>query len=80
MDKKDIITDIITIFVAFAGWFFAGFKEWLSYKERLATRKEDQLFKALSWFEGHTQKRNIGVSVVQGLWAVLGGVQCKNTR
>jgi hypothetical protein len=63
--------DIITIAVALAGWVYAGFKECLSYRERLATRKEDQLFKALSWFEGKTQRRSIGVAVVEGLWQEL---------
>lgn len=67
MDTKDIIT----IAVAVAGWVYAGFKDWLSYRERLATRKEDQLFKALSWFEGKTQRRSIGVAVVEGLWQEL---------
>ncbi len=63
--------DVITIVVALGGWIYAGFKEWLSYRERLATRKEDQLFKALSWFEGKTQRRSIGVAVVEGLWQEL---------
>jgi hypothetical protein len=63
--------DAITVAVAVAGWAYAGFKEWLSYRERLATRKEDQLFKALSWFEGKTQRRSIGVAVVEGLWQEL---------
>jgi hypothetical protein len=62
---------VITIFVAVTGWVYAGFKEWLNYRERRATRKEDQLFKALSWFEGKTQKRSIGIAVVEGLWQEL---------
>jgi hypothetical protein len=64
MDTKEIIT----LAVAVAGWIYAGFTQWLGYRERLATRKEDQLFKALSWFEGKTQRRSIGVAVVEGLW------------
>jgi hypothetical protein len=65
------IKDAITIAVAAGGWVYAGFKEWLSYRERQVTRKEEELFKALSWFEGHTQKRNIGIAIVEGLWAEL---------
>jgi hypothetical protein len=67
MDAKEVIT----IAIAVTGWVYAGFKEWLSYRERLASRKEDQLFKALSWFEGKTQRRSIGVAVVEGLWQEL---------
>ena len=67
MDAKDIVI----VGVALGGWLFAGFKEWLAYRERKVTRMEDRLFSSLSWFEGKTQKRSIGIAVIEGLWPDL---------
>jgi len=46
-------------------------KGWLSYLERKHARRDQHLFEALSWFSGGTQKRNIGISVVEGYWAEI---------
>jgi hypothetical protein len=59
---------IVTLVVALGGWIFAAVMYWLSYRERQATRKEDQLFRTLAWFEGHTQKRSIGIAVTEAYW------------
>lgn len=71
--------DIVTLAIALFGWIFAVVTQWLSYRERKATRKEDQrerqatrkedqLFRALAWFEGKTQKRSIGIAVTEAFW------------
>jgi hypothetical protein len=39
---------IVTLAVALGGWIFAAVMYWLSYRERQATRKEDQLFRTLT--------------------------------
>jgi hypothetical protein len=60
--------DIVTLAVALGGWIYAAVTHWLSYRERKATRKEDQLFRALAWFEGKTQRRSIGIAVTEAFW------------
>lgn len=32
-------------------------------------RREARVFEALKWFEGKTQRRNIGIAVVEGAWS-----------
>ena len=59
---------IVTLAAALGGWIFAGVTYWLSYRERQATRKEDQLFRTLAWFEGKTQKCSIGIVVTETFW------------
>lgn len=62
---------LVVLIVAFGGWIFAALQAWLSYSERRHSRRDQHLFEALSWFSGGTQKRNIGISVVEGYWAEI---------
>ncbi|QDT94826.1 hypothetical protein [Gimesia aquarii] len=67
MDAK-IIAAIIGASVGVLGLFFAGFQQWLGYKERSQQHRDNAIFQAFQWFEGGTQKRNIGISIIEGLW------------
>ena len=42
----------------------------LGYVERKRSKRDEYLFQAFRYFEGGTQKRNIGISVIEGLWQV----------
>jgi hypothetical protein len=62
---------IAALIVAAGGWFVAD----VQYRERQADkeeqrreRRERQVFEALKWFEGKTQRRNIGIAVLEGYW------------
>jgi hypothetical protein len=57
--------------VGLAGILATALLAYLGYCERQASRMEDRLFDALSWFEGGTQKRSIGIAVVEGYWSKL---------
>ncbi len=37
-------------------------------KERERTRYEEIVLKSLDFFTGHTQRRNVGISIVEGAW------------
>jgi hypothetical protein len=58
--------------VAFGGWAVAIIQYYLAYRERRQQREEDLLAKTLSYFEGNTQRRSIGISMVEGIWARKG--------
>lgn len=59
---------LVALIVASGGWIFAALQVWLGYNERKHAVTEQHLFEALSWFSGKTQRRNIGISVVEGYW------------
>jgi len=40
----------------------------LGYRERKQSRRDDNIFRALAFFDGKTQRRNVGISVVEGYW------------
>lgn len=42
----------------------------LGYIERKRLKRDEYLFQAFQYFEGKTQKRNIGISIIEGLWQV----------
>ena len=53
--------------IACGGWLVAIFLAHLGYAERRASQKADLLLKTVSYFEGGTQKRSIGIALVEGL-------------
>jgi hypothetical protein len=55
--------------VALGGWVIALFQYYLGYRERQIQREENLLAQTLSYFEGKTQRRSIGISMVEGVWA-----------
>jgi hypothetical protein len=64
MDKETL-----TILVAAGGWVVALVTLVLGYRERRAAREEDRLGKTLDYFDGGSQKRSIGISLLEGVWA-----------
>lgn len=53
--------------IACGGWLVAIFLAYLGYAERRASQKADLLLKTVAYFEGGTQKRSIGIALVEGL-------------
>jgi hypothetical protein len=40
----------------------------LGYLERMRSRRDASLFQAFQYFDGGTQRRNIGIAIIEGLW------------
>jgi hypothetical protein len=40
----------------------------LGYLERKRSRRDASLFQAFQYFDGGTQRRNIGIAIIEGLW------------
>lgn len=40
-------------------------------QERQRDKRDTYLFEALKWFTGGTQKRNVGISIVEGYWTEI---------
>ena len=63
MDKN-----LITLVAAVGGWVVAIVTLALGYFERKASREEDLLGKTLAYFDGGSQRRSIGISLLEGIW------------
>jgi hypothetical protein len=63
MDK-----DSISFVAAAGGWIVALVTLLLGYRERQAAREEERLGKTLDYFDGGSQKRSIGISLLEGVW------------
>jgi hypothetical protein len=59
--------------IAGGGWLVAILSLVLPYFERRRAREEDRLGKTLDYFDGGSQRRSIGIALIEGLWV-------KNTR
>jgi hypothetical protein len=67
--KLDTMTaENIAWIVALGGWTIASLQFYLGYRERRQQREEDLLAKTLAYFEGKSQRRSIGISLVEGIW------------
>lgn len=64
-----LTADKIAWIVALGGWVVASLQFYFGYRERREQREEDLLAKTLAYFEGKTQRRSIGISLVEGIWA-----------
>lgn len=53
--------------IACGGWVVAIFLAYLGYAERKSGQQADLLLKTVAYFEGGTQKRSIGIALVEGL-------------
>jgi hypothetical protein len=60
--------DLITLVAAMGGWVVALVTLAIGYVERKATRQEDLLGKTLAYFDGGSQRRSIGISLLEGIW------------
>jgi hypothetical protein len=60
--------DLIALVAAIGGWVVALVTLGIGYVERKATRQEDLLGKTLGYFDGGSQRRSIGISLLEGIW------------
>jgi hypothetical protein len=60
--------DLINAGVAAGGWIVAIVTLVLGFFERRAAHEEDRLSKTLDYFDGGSQRRSIGISLIEGLW------------
>ena len=54
--------------VAAGGWLVALFEYYLGDRERRAQRDDELLAQTLAYFDGGTQRRSIGLALVEGIW------------
>ncbi|MGB8508344.1 MAG: hypothetical protein WCD76_08060 [Pyrinomonadaceae bacterium] len=54
--------------IASGGWLVAIFTLMLGYLERKQTREEERLGRTLDYFDGGSQRRSIGIALIEGLW------------
>ena len=63
------VPSIVTLVVAFGGWILLFIQMRSNQNTQERARTEGYLFEGLKWFEGKTQKRNIGIAIVEGYWS-----------
>ena len=72
-------SSVVPLIAAFGGWIVAFYSLWgtrktqekvnqLSRTAQEIENEKQHLFDALSWFEGGTQKRSIGISIIEANW------------
>jgi hypothetical protein len=54
--------------IAGGGWLVAIVTLTFGYLERKQAREEERLGRTLDYFEGGSQRRSIGISLIEGLW------------
>ncbi len=60
-------TDIITLIIAGSGWILASLQATLSFFERKKKQNDDILLRTVEFFTGGSQKRSVGISLIEGL-------------
>ena len=60
--------NILLLIIAIGGWSVAIIQFIVSLVERYFQRKRELLLTAFSYFTGGSQKRSIGISIIEGLW------------
>lgn len=63
MDKE-----IFSWVVAAGGWLVAIITIAIGYHERRQAREEERLRRTLDYFVGGSQRRSIGISLIEGVW------------
>jgi hypothetical protein len=63
--SNEVITALIG---ASVGVTIAVIQAVLGYLERKRSKRDSYLFQAFQYFDGGTQRRNIGVAIIEGLW------------
>jgi len=61
-------TEGIAWAIAAGGWVVALVEYLLGYRERRVQREDELLAQTLSYFDGGTQRRSIGLALVEGIW------------
>jgi hypothetical protein len=54
--------------LASGGWVVAIMTLMLGYRERRQSREEERLAETLEYFAGGSQRRSIGIALIEGLW------------
>src|SRR5947199_8633766 len=54
--------------IAGGGWLVAIVTLVLGYLERHQAREEERLGRTLDYFDGGSQRRSIGIALIEGLW------------
>jgi hypothetical protein len=65
---KDFINLFVALFVAAGGWVVAVITVVIGYLERRSAREEERLARTMDYFDGGSQRRSIGISMIEGLW------------
>ncbi len=60
--------DLIQWCIASGGWIVAILTVWTGYRERIEAREEGRFEETLQYFTGGTQKRSVGIALVEGVW------------
>ncbi|MFA5229512.1 MAG: hypothetical protein WC446_07170 [Candidatus Paceibacterota bacterium] len=60
-------TKILTLIIAAGGWIVVIIQAVFGFLERQKKHKDDILLKATEYFVGGTQKRSIGISLIEGM-------------
>src|SRR5258708_5141214 len=60
-------TEIITIILACGGWVVAILQATLAFFERKKEKNDGILLKTVEYFTGGSQKRSVGISLIEGL-------------
>jgi len=60
--------NLVTILISAGGWGVAVVTLVIGYFERRAAREEERLAKTLDYFDGGSQRRSIGISMIEGVW------------
>ena len=60
--------DFLTFALGAAGWVVAVVTLVMGYMERQSAREQDRLGKTLDYFDGGSQRRSIGISMLEGVW------------
>ena len=56
-------------FLASGGWLVAILTLVIGYLERRQGREEERLAETLEYFVGGSQRRSVGIALIEGLWA-----------
>jgi hypothetical protein len=59
---------IAQIILAGGGWVVAFVALLFGYRERKQAREEERLAQTLGYFDGGSQRRSIGIALIEGLW------------
>jgi hypothetical protein len=64
----DMKLQIVQTILASGGWVVAIVTLLIGYRERTQAREEERLAQTLEYFGGGSQRRSIGIALLEGLW------------
>jgi hypothetical protein len=60
--------DLLNAVIGAGGWIVAVIALVTGYLERRSAREEERLARTLDYFDGGSQRRSIGISMLEGVW------------